>query len=277
MQSPDFGRTALDYAAYRAPFPPELFERLIGLGVGRKGQRVLDIGTGTGMLAREFARAGCDVTGLDPSPELVEEARKLDSQAGVSVSYVQGVAEDTRLADSAFEAVTAAVCWHWFDGDQAAREIRRILVPGGALAIVHFDWLATPGSVAADSMELIQRSLPSRPVRSLARDAFYFVARRVKAEWVGAEGTGIHPDRLATLARNGFERLESFSFDVGIEYSHQAWRGRLRSHASLGASKSPEIVARADEALAEMLRAHHPSDPLEVMHRIFVVVGRAPA
>ena len=102
------------------------------------------------MLGRAFAQAGCLVTNLDPSPELLAEARRLDKQAGVSAAYVEGVAENTGLPGGAFDAVTAAVCWHWFDADRAAREALRILAPGGALAIVHFDWLAHPGSVAAE-------------------------------------------------------------------------------------------------------------------------------
>ncbi|MFI5352650.1 MAG: SAM-dependent methyltransferase, partial [Candidatus Binatales bacterium] len=61
----DFGKTACDYALYRAGFPDVLFERLAGFGIGRRGERILDLGTGTGTLGRGFARRGCDVTGLD--------------------------------------------------------------------------------------------------------------------------------------------------------------------------------------------------------------------
>ena len=46
----DFGRTAADYARHRAGFPEELFERLVARGIGRAGQRVLDLGSGTGSL-----------------------------------------------------------------------------------------------------------------------------------------------------------------------------------------------------------------------------------
>jgi len=274
MKAPDFGKTAADYAAHRAGFPPELFERLAEHSVGVAGQKLIDVGTGTGALAREFARTGCEVTGLDPSQELMDQARRLDVEAKLSVSYVRGVAEDTGLPDSSFDAAAAGVCWHWFDGNRAAREILRILAPGGRLAIVHFDWLATPGSVAADSVDLIESLLPRTPGKSLARAAFFSVVRRLKPEWVEAEGSGVHPDRFAVLARAGFEELKSFSFDVPVEYSHQAWRGRLRSHALLGASKPAKLVKQVDQSLAAMLRERHPDDPFTVMHRVFVVLGR---
>src|ERR1700719_1216148 len=66
----DFGTTAQDYAAHRAGFPKELFDRLATMGIGRSGQRLLDLGTGTGTLARGFARRGASVVGTDPSEPL---------------------------------------------------------------------------------------------------------------------------------------------------------------------------------------------------------------
>ncbi len=69
---PDFGRTAQDYAEHRAGFPESFFERLAARGIGVAGQRVVDLGTGTGTLARGFARRGCEVTGIGPAAEMLE-------------------------------------------------------------------------------------------------------------------------------------------------------------------------------------------------------------
>ena len=81
----DFGRTAADYARHRAGFPEELFERLAARGIGRAGQRVLDLGSGTGSLARGFARRGARVTALDISEGLLAQARALAAEAGVAI------------------------------------------------------------------------------------------------------------------------------------------------------------------------------------------------
>src|SRR3974390_1643090 len=145
----DFGRTAADYPAYRAGYPDELFARLRAMGVGRRGQRVLDLGTGTGALARGFARAGCAVTGLDPARALLEQARRLDAVAGVQTVYVVGCAGDAGLGGGRWDAVTAGQCWHRFDRDRAAAEARRLLTAGGSLAICHLDYLSSPGNVCA--------------------------------------------------------------------------------------------------------------------------------
>ena len=54
----DFGRTVSDYSTHRAGFPPLLFDKLGERGIGADGQRILDLGTGTGTLARGFAMRG---------------------------------------------------------------------------------------------------------------------------------------------------------------------------------------------------------------------------
>src|SRR5689334_15788866 len=131
----DFGRTAADYARYRLGFPEFFFERLFAAGLVKRGSHVLDLGTGTGNVARGFARRGCIVTGLDKSAPLLDQAKMLDSDAHVQIEYLQGAAEDTGLPSEAYDAVTAGQCWHWFDRPKAAMEARRLLTRNGALIL----------------------------------------------------------------------------------------------------------------------------------------------
>src|SRR6185295_19143105 len=127
----DFGKTAQDYGRYRAGFPSALFDRLATFDIGTTGQRVLNLGTGTGTLARGFALRGCHVTGPDPSIPLTEEAQRLDHEAGVTITYIIAKAEQTGLPDASFDVVSAGQCWHWFDRPKAAQEVIRLLVPQG--------------------------------------------------------------------------------------------------------------------------------------------------
>src|SRR6185295_17313025 len=99
------------------------------LGLGRAGEDVLDLGTGTGSLGRGFARRGCKVIGLDPAEALLAKARELDAREGVHSEYRVGRAEDTGLSGSAFDVVAAGQCWHWFNRAQAAAEAARLLRP----------------------------------------------------------------------------------------------------------------------------------------------------
>ena len=189
MRPIDFGKTASDYGAYRAGFPEALYDRLAKFGIGETGQRLLDLGTGTGYLGRGFARAGCRVTGLDPSDALIDEARRLDSEAGVASEYVTARAEHTGLPDATFDVVAAGQCWHWFDRAAAAAEVRRLLAPGGALVIAHFDWIPLPGNLAEATERLIEAHNP---------------------EWTLGGGEGLPREWLADVAMAGFRDLETF-------------------------------------------------------------------
>ncbi|MCH7705764.1 MAG: methyltransferase domain-containing protein [Chloroflexi bacterium] len=253
--SVDFGQTSQDYGRYRAGFPPALFDRLQGFGIGLPGQRLLDLGTGTGTLARGFARLGCDVTGLDTAAPQLEEARRLDGEAGVSVSYTVATAEETGLPDASFDVVTAGQCWHWFDRGRVAQEVRRLLVPEGRLVIAHFDWIPLQGNIVEATERLIESYNP---------------------EWAMAGGTGLWPAWLGDVSMAGFQGIETFSFDEAPLYSHEAWRGRIRASAGVAASLSPEQVARFDDELRDMLAQRFPDDPQGVPHRVFAVVCKSP-
>lgn len=251
----DFGRTAEDYARHRAGFPEELFERLAERGVGRPGQRILDMGSGTGSLARGFARRGARVAALDLSEELLAQARVLAAEQGVEIETICAPAENSGLTAASFDVVAAGQCWHWFDRPRAAAEARRLLVPGGALLICHFDWLPLPGNMVAATEALIERHNPA---------------------WSLGGGTGLYPAWLVDAARAGFGGIETFSFDTRVPYSHEAWRGRIRASAGVGGSLAPDAVAAVDRALAALLAAEFPEDPLHVPHRCFAVTAAAP-
>jgi SAM-dependent methyltransferase len=247
----DFGKTAQDYGRYRVGFPPEFFDRVAAFGVGVAGQRVLDLGTGTGTLARGFALRGCHVTGLDPSAQLTEEAKRLDREAGVSVRYVTAKAERTGLPDAGFDIVSAGQCWHWFDRPKTAQEVRRLLAPKGRLVIAHFDWIPLPGNVVEATEKLIEHHNP---------------------EWKMGGGRGVYSRWLSDVAIAGFRNIETFSFDIFVPYSHEAWRGRIRASAGIAASLVPGQVARFDADLQTLLRERFPADALSVHHRVFAVI-----
>jgi SAM-dependent methyltransferase len=253
--TPDFGATAGDYALHRSGFPDSLFTRLAAFGVGQRGQVLVDLGTGTGTLARGFARRGCSVVGIDPSESMLEQARLLDAAESLETEYRSARAESTGLPDRLADVVSAGQCWHWFDRPRAAREVLRILRPGGTLVIAHFDWLPLAGNVVEATERLIQLHNP---------------------DWHFGGGLGIHPQWLRDLGEARYRNLETFSYDVDIPYSPEAWRGRTRASAGVGATHSPEAVRGFDDAHARMLGAQFPADVLQIPHRVFAVIGVSP-
>lgn len=252
----DFGRAAADYSRHRAGFPDAFFERIAAKGLICTDTRLLDLGTGTGSLARGMARRGCQTFALDLAPQLLSDARKLDKDANVHSSYFQAKAEQCAVASRSFDIVTAGQCWHWFDGPRTAREAARILVPGGWIIIAHFDWLPRPGNVVAATEALITQHNPA---------------------WALGGGDGFYPEWLNHLGEAGFVDLETFSFDLNVIYSQESWRGRVRASAGVAASLAEAQVRAFDKDLRQLLRDSFPADPLDIPHRVFAVLGRKQA
>src|SRR5687767_7604315 len=132
MQNVNFGLTANDYARYRAGFPDAFFDRVFADGYVKADASLVDLGTGTGTLARGFALRGCLVVGIDPSVQMMEQAKELDERVQVKIEYRVARAEKTGFPNSSVDIVAAGQCWHWFDRSKAAQEVKRILKLGGA-------------------------------------------------------------------------------------------------------------------------------------------------
>ena len=215
----------------------------------------MDIGTGTGTVARGLAGLGLDVTAIDPSLPLMREAAELDREAGVRVEYRDGRAENLPFRDGTFDLVSAGQCWHWFDRSAAAAQCLRVLKPDGVAVIAHFDWLALPGNVVSATEGLILEANPA---------------------WTLAGGTGIYPLWPGDMAAAGFTELETASFDVAQAYSHAAWCGRVKASAGIKASLDDAQADLFADRLAALLLADFPEDPLAVPHRVWWVSGRKP-
>lgn len=255
LSGTNFGEAAADYGTFRAGFPDSLFDRLSEFGIGSSGQRVVDLGTGTGTLARGFAIRGCDVIGIDPDKRMLSQATKLDAEKNVTIRYVRATAENTGLEDSSVDVVSAGQCWHWFDRPKATQEVFRILKRSGKLVIAHFDWLPLAGNMVEATERLIEEYSP---------------------KWNFGGGLGLHPEWLPELSEAGLEDLETFSYDIDVPYTPEAWRGRVRASAGV-AALSPKSVQSFDRSLAELLSNRYPSEVLEVPHRVFAVVAAPPS
>lgn len=247
----DFGRRAADYGRHRPGFPDSFFARLEYRGWIVAGQRALDLGTGTGSLALGFAARGLRVTGLDISPELLAVGRQRARAAGADVDFVQAQAEATGLDAASFDLVSAGQCWWWFDADATVAEAQRVLAEGGRILIGNFSYLPLPGNVAHRTEALVLEHNPG---------------------WAMAGWRGVHPEQVQALDRGGFRNVESFSYVVDVPFSHEGWRGRMRTCNGVGSSLDPEQVEAFDAALSALLDREFPGE-LRVPHRIFAASG----
>jgi demethylmenaquinone methyltransferase / 2-methoxy-6-polyprenyl-1,4-benzoquinol methylase len=109
----------------------------------RPGQRVLDVATGTGMVAAELVRRGhCEVVGLDQSEDMLAGARaRLQSEPSLAarITLVKGEAESLPFADAEFDGLTFTYLLRYVDDSAATlRELARVLKPGGRIGMLEF-------------------------------------------------------------------------------------------------------------------------------------------
>ena len=156
--------------AYHALFVPALFGQwapsVAEAARVQPRQRVLDVGCGTGILARELAsRVGPAgrVAGIDPSPGMLAVAREL----APAIEWREGVAESLPFPDGFFDAVVSQFAFMFFaDRGRALREMVRVSIPGGRLAVAVWGSLDTMPAYAAE-VELLERLAGSRAADAL--------------------------------------------------------------------------------------------------------------
>ena len=241
----DWGKTSGDYAAHRPGPPPGFYDRLALLGVGGPGRRILDLGTGTGLLAREFARRGAKVSGIDVAPGQIETARRLAAAEGLRADFKVAPAEAIPFPDACFDAVSANQCWLYFDKRRAIPEVIRVLKPGGLLAVSHFSYLARRSEIARRSERLVLRSNP---------------------DWTAADDPCDVPP-MPSWAKLRFDLRAMFWYDEPVRFTRASWAGRMRACRGVGAELSPEELRRFDAEHRKLLARIAPP-AFGVLHRV---------
>lgn len=241
----DWGKTSRDYAEHRPGPPPSFYAKLAALGVGLPAQRVLDLGTGTGVVARTMASRGCRVSGIDVSKEQIRAARDLTGGARPLIDFRVASAEALPFDAAQFDVVTANQCWQYFDLARVVTELRRVLVRGGLLVVSHFNYLPRLDPIARASEALVLKFNP---------------------DWTGAGWPGrvsAHPK----WSRDDFEQRAMFCYDEPIMFTRASWRGRMRALRGMGAALTPTEVDAFDTEHEELLCRIAP-DRFTVAHRI---------
>jgi SAM-dependent methyltransferase len=126
-----FERDAGAYDRGRPEYPPDAVAHVVSALRLGPGVRLLDAGAGTGKLSRLVAASGAVVFAADPADAMIRRVAGLPG-----VVPLRAVAEALPFRDGALDAAAAASAFHWFDGPAALRELRRVLRPGGRLALL---------------------------------------------------------------------------------------------------------------------------------------------
>lgn len=241
----DWGKTSEDYAKYRTGQPDSFFDLMRAFNIGLPGQRILDLGTGTGALALRYAHRGAQVSGIDPSEGQIAEAKKQAQQAKLNIDFQVGAAEKLPFDSHAFDIVTANQCWLYFDAEAAIRNILWVLKPGGLLVTSHCSWLPLQDPIAQASEDLVRQFNPN---------------------WTAHSWGGMIPAVPAWSLRS-FRLRAFFNYDEKIPFTREAWAGRIRACRGVGAALTPEQVVDFDAQHMQMLKNTAP-EKFTILHRI---------
>jgi SAM-dependent methyltransferase len=145
-----------DYAAVAALIVP-MAEGLAQNAGLRAGDRVLDVATGSGNAALAAARCGCEVTGIDYVPALLERARARAAAEGLEIEFAEGDAEHLAFPDASFDAVLSCLGVMFTpDQERAAAELVRVCRPGGTIGLVNW----TPAGFIGQLLRTVGKHVP---------------------------------------------------------------------------------------------------------------------
>ena len=247
----DWGRTSEEYARFRDIYPEEFYRKIIDRGLCLSGQKVLDLGTGTGVLPRNLYRYGASWIGTDISPEQIEQAKRLAEAEDMDIAFQAVPAEKIDFPKESFDVITACQCFWYFDHKTLIPKLAELLKPEGRLVILYMAWLPEEDPIAGESEKLILKYSPN---------------------WTGA-GEKRHPIWIPDITYEWFELEDHEEYDLLVPFTRESWHGRIRASRGIGASLNKAELAKWDAEHRALLEAIAP-DRFEVLHYAAIAVLR---
>lgn len=227
----DWGKTSEDYARFRDIYPEEFYRYILDLGLCKDGQRVLDIGTGTGVLPRNLYPYHASWIGTDISEEQIGWAKKLAEDAKMDITFSVCSAEDLDYEEDSFDVITICQCIWYLDPEITVRKLQKMLKKDGMILILYMGWLPFEDEIAGKSEQLILDYNPT---------------------WTGCKDT-VHPVYVPENYLKEFEPVRHDEFRVDVPFTREGWHGRMKACRGTKASMKEEVFLAWEEAHRTML------------------------
>ena len=225
-----FGADADRYDRARPRYPVALFDRVLD---SQSGAEVLDVGCGTGIVARQLLAAGCRVLGVDVDARMVELARRSGVKAEV------GAFEAWDTSGRTFDAVVSGQAWHWLEPNASVSKAAAALRAGGRLA-VFWNLFQPTAEVAAAFDVVYRRVLPESSAFSWTRPV------------IDGYAPILTKTRDAVRASADFGDPEEWRFTWEHVYTRDAWLDQVPTFGNSNVMP-PDKLAALIEALGVAL------------------------
>jgi len=239
----NFGKTSPDYSKYRDIYPMSMYQKLYNIGIGHKNQKILDLGTGTGVFPRAMYKYGAKFTGIDIAEEQIEYAKKLSEN--LDIQYKVCSAESTGLNSNEFDIITSIQSFIYFDKDKIVPEIKSLLKTNGKIVVVWMAWLPYENKIAEETEKLVLKYNP---------------------KWTGAGYRRSNEDWL-NFAPETFETEKEINYTENIEFNYETWTGRIKACRGVSATLTENIVEEFNNEHLELLK-RLTKEPFEIIHEI---------
>ncbi len=237
----DFGKVSDSYAKYRDVYPEIFYRQIINRGLCINGQKVLDLGTGTGVLPRNLYKYKADWTGADISENQISKAVELSK--GMNIKYFTSSTEDLDFDDNSFDVITACQCFWYFDHETIADKLYRWLKPNGRILVLYMAWLPFEDKIAGESERLVLKYSPN---------------------WSGAKETR-HPIYIPACYNRLFDLAYHEEYDIKVHFNRESWNGRMKSCRGIGASLTQEEITSWEKEHIALLNRIAPNE-FDVLH-----------
>ena len=237
----DWGKTSVDYARYRDIYPEEFYEKIRQRNLCIRGQRVLDLGTGTGVIPRNMYQDGAKWIGTDISKEQIEQAMRLSK--GMDIEYVACSAEDLEFMDGSFDVITACQCFWYFNHETIMPKLERFLKKDGRILVLYMAWLPFEDKIAGESEKLVLKYSPN---------------------WSGAFET-MHPIEISKCYEEKFELVYHEEYKLNVRFTRESWNGRMKACRGVGASLTPEEIEKWEKEHIKLLEEIAP-EQFDILH-----------
>lgn len=239
----DWGRTSKLYAKFRDIYPDEFYQRIIKRNLCIKGQSVLDLGTGTGVLPRNMYKYGAKWTGADISSNQIEEAIRLSKQNNMDIKYIVSPTEKIDFPDESFDVITACQCFWYFDHKTVVPKLYNFLKKDGRLLVLYMAWLPYEDKIAGESEKIVLKYSPN---------------------WSGA-GETLRPIDIPYCVYDFFEMVSHEEYRVNVPFTKESWHGRMKACRGVGASLSDEEIEMWESEHLNLLDKIAPNK-FEILH-----------